>query len=432
MLTRHGSLLATVIAAACLALAGCVAGPEADVRRSTLARERAPVTILVSIDGLQPAQLERGVTPNLTRLAAGGVQGTMRPAFPSKTFPNHQSMVTGLRPDRHGIVGNRMEDARRPGEVFVLATDDPFWWNEAAPVWVEAERQGVRTATMFWPGSNVAFGGTRTRDWPFVTSGGVRPSDWQQFNGDVSDRQRVDAVLDWMRRPPASRPRFVTLYFEDVDDAGHVHGPDAPETNAALAEVDERIGALIAGLEALGQPANLVIVSDHGMAAVDSERVIAIDKVAAPADFRMIENGPYASLVPTPGRESALEAALLRPHEHMRCWRKADIPARFRYGAHPRVPPYLCLAEVGWQILDSRADNRAYRGQHGFDHEAPEMAAIFIAHGPAIRRGVRLPAFDNVEVYPLLARLAGIAPKASDADGDLIDGVLRRKEDAAR
>ncbi|QUT07315.1 alkaline phosphatase family protein [Sphingobium phenoxybenzoativorans] len=383
---------------------------------------RPPVTILISIDGFRPDYLDRGVTPHLSRLAAEGVSASMRPSFPSKTFPNHWAIVTGRRPDHNGIVANSMEDASRPGETFTMASDDPFWWNEAEPIWVAAEKAGVRTATMFWPGSNVAWGGIRDPKWPNPIAGGTRPSNWLQFNQAITGDQRVDAVIDWLRRPAGTRPVFLTLYFDTVDTAGHQSGPDAAQTRDAIAQVDRSIGRLTNGLAMLGQTANLVIVSDHGMAATSTDRWIALDTLADPADYRVLETGPFASIYPVPGHEKKLEAALLKPHAHLNCWRKADIPARLHYGANPRVPPYFCLAENGWLIEKTAPKEASAGGTHGYDNAAPDMAALFIANGPAIRRGAPVkPGFDNVDVYPLLARLIGVAPQPGDGDPATLD-----------
>lgn len=402
--------------AVALALQACAApvtsSPAARLVPPT--ETRAPVTILISLDGFRPDYLTRGVTPNLNALAAAGVQAEMRPSFPSVTFPNHYTLVTGLRPDRHGVVGNRMEDVRRPGQVFTMASDDPFWWNAAEPVWVSAEKAGIRTATMFWPGSNVDFAG-------------VRPRDWQTFGQAVNNRQRVDAIIDWLRRPPATRPQFLTLYFDTVDTAGHVFGPDDARTTGVVGEADAAIGRLREELAALGQPANLVIVADHGMAAVDPARTIRLDQMLGAADFRAIYSGAYAGIEPQPGREAALTGALLKRHDHMQCWPRATIPARFHYGRNPRVPSIVCLAETGWLILDKAPapDRPITGGAHGYDPAAPEMTALFIASGPAIRAGGRLPGFDNVDVTPLLRRILGLpANPALDGNADGFAPVL--------
>ena len=389
------------------------------------AARRDPVTILVSIDGFHPAYLERGVTPHLSGLARAGVSASMRPSFPTKTFPNHWTLVTGMRPDGHGIVGNAMEDPEQPGELFTMATDDPFWWNASEPIWVTAERQGVRSATMFWPGSNVNWGGTKTGKWPRPFDGGTRPEDWQSFNQEVNGVQRVNAVLDWLRRPARIRPRLVTLYFDTVDTAGHAYGPEDPRTTAAVAEIDRLIGMLTDGLKELKQPANLIIVADHGMAATTSERLIVLDELIDPAAFRVIESWTYGPIYPLPGREAEVEAALLKPHEHMQCWRKGDIPPRLHFGANRRVSPLVCLAETGWGITKKRPAQPRSGGDHGFDNAAPEMLALFVASGPAFRAGKTLPVFDNIDVQPLLVRLLGLNPHPVDGSAQTFDTVLR-------
>jgi predicted AlkP superfamily pyrophosphatase or phosphodiesterase len=377
---------------------------------------RAPVTILVSIDGFRPDYLDRGITPNLSRLADEGVTGPMRPSFPSKTYPNHWTLVTGLRPDRHGITANSMEDPARPGETFTMATDDPFWWNAAPPIWVTAEKAGIPTASMFWPGSVVGWGGTRGSEWPNYVDNGTRPTDWQAFSQQMPDAYRVRTVLDWMRRPAATRPRFVTTYFDLVDTAGHSHGPTSPEVNAAIVDADRAIGELVAGLAEQGQPANLIVVSDHGMTATSSDRVISLDQLVPPADARVFESGPYATFVPQPGREAAVATALLKPHAHLQCWRKGEIPPRFHYGSNPRVPPFLCLADDGWMTYKTAPTAPFSRGDHGYDNALPSMRALFIANGPAFAPGRRLEPFDNVAVAPLLRTLLGL-PADSTLDG---------------
>ena len=433
-MARNG--LRGIVAAALLALAGCAypyTPPPLPLANAPLplaaTEQRAPITILVSIDGFRSDYLARGLTPRLTALAQAGVTGPMLPAFPSKTFPNHWTLVTGLTPDRHGIVANRMEDAARPGETFTMATDDPFWWNAAEPIWVTAERAGIRTGTMFWPGSNVAWGGVVTKGQNHdLPAGGVRPSDWAQFNQALTGGQRVAAVLDWLRRPAAIRPRLVTLYFDSVDTAGHEGGPESAVVNASLGEVDGWIGQLADGLATLGQPANLVIVADHGMAATSNERTIALDRVAAAGDYRAFETGPYASLYPVAGHEASLTRALTRPIPHARCWPKASIPARFRYGTNPRIPPWFCLADTGWLLVPTTPARPFAGGNHGYDNDAAEMRALFIASGPAFRAGVTLRPFPNTDIAPLLRDLLGL-PAGAGLDGDdrPFRGVLRRE-----
>lgn len=369
------------------------------------------VTILISIDSFHPDYLTRGITPALSALAARGASAPMKPSFPTKTFPNHYTLVTGLRPDHHGIVSNNMIDPRRPAVRFSLGDArqalDPFWWDEAEPLWVTAERAGVRTATMFWPGSEVAIDG-------------LRPSDWNRFDENVSDRQRVESVLDWMRRPPEIRPRFVALYFDIVDTQGHRFGPDSAELNAAVAEVDSQIGYLMDGLAALDRQADILVVSDHGMRAVDAARTIDLDQLIDPKSYLLIDRGPFAAIEPAAATDRRVHDALLAPHDHMTCWQKDDIPARFAYGSNPRVAEILCLAEPGWSILQGAAPEEMSGGTHGWDNEDPQMQALFIAAGPRISTTTPVRNLDNVDVYALLAALVGVAPQPNDGDEDAL------------
>jgi predicted AlkP superfamily pyrophosphatase or phosphodiesterase len=237
----------------------------------------------------------------------------------------------------------------------------------------------------------------------------------------------VDQLLGWLDAPVAERPRLLTLYFEMVDTTGHHYGPDAPETVSATAEIDAAIARLVDGLKARGLAANLVIVADHGMANVSEERVMDMAKLV-PADVaRVLWDGTTAGIYPQAGREAEAERALLGRKEHGECWRKGETPARFGYGANPRVPPIVCLADLGWNYRNKPLppDAAPYRGAHGFDPDAPEMAAVFIGNGPAFRPGSRLAKFPNVSVYPLLAQLAGVTPEANDGRIEDVAAGLR-------
>jgi len=376
-----------------------------------------PVTILISIDGMRPDYLDRGLTPNLTALKAKGVAAAMRPSFPSKTFPNHYTIVTGKRPDRNGIVGNSMIDPMRPGQMFSMGDPkqalDPFWWIESEPVWVTAEKAGLRTATMFWPGSEVAHGD-------------VRPRDWMRFDQAISNEQRVNTVLDWMRRPANIRPRLVTMYFDTVDTAGHRFGPErSPELDAAIAEVDSRIGELVRGIEAMGVAANFIITADHGMAQTYEYRVIQLNDIIDRESYIAVETGPYAAIEPAAGTDDRVFDALLQPHDHMACYRKQDLPAHLHYGKNPRVAAIICIASSGWMILPGPPYPVA-GGAHGYDNADPDMLALFMAFGPSIRPTEALPVFDNVDVYPLIARLTGFEPLPSDGDAKTLSGIVAR------
>ena len=404
-----------VVALLMLMLAGCVGPP---VQRIRLAAR--PPLILISVDGLRADYLDRGVTPHIAALAAGGVRAVaMRPSFPSLTFPNHYTLVTGKRPDRHGIVNNIMEDPSIPGVTFTLSNRavvaDRRWWDQAEPVWVTAEKAGVRTATMFWPGSEAPIAG-------------VRPSTWLAFDSEMPNEKRVAQVLAWIDAPV--RPGFLTLYFDTVDHAGHEFGPDASETTASVAEVDARIGDLVAGLAARGVAANIVLVSDHGMATVSRDRSIILSDRLPAGSYRVTSSGAVAGLEALPGKSEVLAAALRHADPHMRCWRKAAIPPALHYGRNARVPAFVCLADPGWMIqgLPPRPRTRPMAelgGMHGYDPAVPDMAAIFVAAGPDLRAGMTIGAFDNVDVYPLLMTLIGVDRRPSDGNPATLRKVLR-------
>ncbi|WP_296817308.1 ectonucleotide pyrophosphatase/phosphodiesterase [Brevundimonas sp.] len=365
--------------------------------------------ILIGIDGFRADYLARGLTPNLARLAEAGAtaEGGMRPSYPTVTFPNFYTLATGLHPDHHGLVYNTMTDASLPGRTFRLSDRaevmDRVWYDAGEPIWVTAERAGIRTATMFWPGSEAPIGG-------------VRPTYWLPFEQSLTSLARVNILLGWLSLPPEERPRFATLYFDIVDTRGHWNGPGSQELEAALVEVDTAVGRLLEGLAARGIEADFVVVADHGMAEVSGERIVWLDDLVPATAITLVGWGAFAGLDPQPEQVAEVETALLGEHPHMSCWRKGEVPERLAFGSHPRIPAIICMAEVGWTIgTRGRTDPmRVTGGAHGYDNAAPEMRALFIASGPSFASGVRLTDVDSVDVQPLLGRLLGIDVPAGD------------------
>jgi len=380
-----------------------------------------PPLILISIDGFRADYLDRGFSPTLSALATSGVRAkSMTPSFPSVTFPNHTTLVTGLYPDHNGIVNNSFTDPAMPGP-FSMASKEEGWWAESTPIWVSAERAGLHTGVMFWPGVT-------------VPHQGVRPGLFRDFDHKVAPDDRVDTVLGWLDLPTDQRPRLVLLYFEAVDSAGHGFGPDSPQVNQAIATVDAAIARLVAGLKARGMPANLIIVADHGMASVGQDNLAMLDDMIDLGAVKVAFDGTVigVDIPPTPAGEAARHR-LLGPQRHMQCWNKADIPADLHYGSNPRVPDVVCQVETGWLVLTREGYQRGQalhpgvaRGAHGYDIHDPRMGALFLANGPAFRAGQIIDPFPNVDVYPLMAKVLGITPQPNDGNLTDIAKVLKR------
>lgn len=395
---------------AVLLLAACTTSPAS--RPHSVPARSADALLLISIDGLRAGYLGHGDTPHLERIAAQGVRARwMTPSYPVLTFPNHYTLVTGLRPDHHGMVHNSMRE-NGLGEFRVAdrgAVGDGRWWSGAEPVWVSAEKAGLPTANWAWPGSAAEIRG-------------VRPTRWMAYDESVSAHDRADQVLAWLSEPGPTRPRLATLYFEMVDKAGHEHGPDSAQAHAAVREVDAAIGRLVDGLRARGllQRVNVVVVSDHGMAPVSREHVMTVDDMVAEQDATVVSIGQVVGFEPRVDRRQAAEQRLLGRHDHYQCWRKQELPAQWRYGRNPRVASIVCQMDEGWDavptsMLQARR-TAGPRGSHGYEPQLESMRAVFIAQGPAFRQGAVIPAFDNVDVYPLLVRLLGIEGRPNDGD----------------
>jgi predicted AlkP superfamily pyrophosphatase or phosphodiesterase len=392
---------------------GCATPPRTDAT----AHSQAPL-LLISIDAYRADYIDRGLSPTLAMLAKDGVHAdAMQPSFPSLTFPNHYTLVTGLRPDHHGIVNNTMVDPTL-GKFSLSdrhAVSDGRWWNEATPIWETAEAHGLRTATMFWPGSE-------------ATIHGRHPDEWKPFDGAVTANARVDQVLAWLNEPADRRPTFVTLYFDAVDHAGHTYGPDSPQVDDALRTTDAALARLVQGLkqDGLFDTMNIIIVADHGMASVPLANSVMIDKLIPIDTVQTVSMGVLAGFNPTSDTPDArrdfgvVEHTLEQPQQHMRCWDKTRVPKRLDYGSNPRVPQLLCLTDYA----ASHAGHISI-GEHGYDNADPRMQAVFVAHGPGFLSGVKVPAFPNVDVYPLMTHLLHIPAAPNDGDYDAVKGMLK-------
>ena len=388
--------------------------PNADNRAEQLAKH---YVVLVSIDGFRYDYAKLYGATHLDAIAKEGATAPdgMLPAFPSVTFPNHYTLVTGLYPEHHGIVAMSFYDPQRKERY---AFNDPKTvtdgsWYRGVPLWSLAEKQGMRAACFFWPGSEAEIAG-------------ARPSYYLKYDEKVPDEERVDQVVDWLKLPEAKRPHFVTLYFSEVDHAGHEYGPDAPETRAAVRHVDSMIGTLRAHLAKLHLPIDLVVVSDHGMA-TEQGGWIDLDQYV---DFTGVETAG-SLMYPDSEQEAAKLYAKLRiVSNKFKVYRRDRMPAELDYTGEPRIGDPVVVPTGPYSIrvhgpADATRDHPPNKGVHGYDPvSVPEMRAIFYAEGPDIRKGTRLKSFENVNVYPFLAEILGLNAPAIDGSAAVLEPAL--------
>lgn len=389
-----------------------------------LAQPGRSIVILISLDGWRWDYIDRFQPPVLSKLAASGIRSEgLIPIFPSKTFPNHYTMVTGLHAARHGITSNNIVDPSLPWR-FTLGTrdvqQDPRWWG-GEPLWVGVERQGQIAATMFWPGSDVEIAGDR-------------PTYWRPYLHELPNENRVDQLLAWLEEPEPKRPTFLTLYFSDVDTAGHRFGPTAEQTRSAALHVDGMIGRLIAGVDRLGlaSRANYVIVSDHGMAELSRERVIVLDDYIDLSTVDLIDTAPIVGINT---RSAALTESTFRAlagrHQALQVYTRTTLPVEHRLRNHPRVPDLIGIADEGWHpttrawLEQEKTVDELLGGNHGYEPKYRSMHGLFVAIGPRLKSALVVPAFDNIHIYELLCGLLGIRPASNDGDRTVTASFLR-------
>ena len=387
-------------------------------------KDLKPTVILISLDGFRWDYMDKYNAANLKALAKDGVRAKwMIPSFPTKTFPNHYTIATGLYPAHHGIVENNVYDF---GMVFTMSkreeVQNPRWWL-GEPIWVTAEKQGQIAGSYFWVGTET-----------FI--GGEAPTFWRTYNGRVPAEMRVDKVLSWLDLPQEKRPTMITLYFSDTDDAGHEFSPDAEETKYAVWNVDRYIGRLMNGLKErkIDKKVNVIVVSDHGMAAVDLRRATFLDDYF---DFdlteRILWTNEIVQIFPKAGRTDEIFSRI-NNLLHATCWKKADIPERLHYRDSPRIAPIICSSEEGWLTTSHKRyddwikdleDITQPRGAHGYDNKYQSMQALFIAHGAAFKKGYVAEPFENVQVYNIMAKILGLKPAPNDGNFEKVADMLR-------
>lgn len=385
-----------------------------DVQAASQHNENKQHVVLISLDGFRHDYIELHDAKNLARLVERGVRAdAMTPVYPANTFPNHISLVTGLLPKHHGIVNNRFYDKSRPSDNGYAQYKLGYGrmdstWLTAVPLWNLAEFHGLKAATFFWPESDARISG-------------ALPTYHYHYSKYANYQQRVDQIVQWLSLPEVSRPRFVAGYFSLTDTVGHDEGPTSPKTKKAVQKVDELVGQLYDRLQALDIDINLVVVSDHGMTSLDKSAFIEVNSLAIPDDFLIENEGAQIQLYARDGitaEEVQYEHARLTAIAKDRFIVLSDNQRRERMmEADNRTGDILIEIAPPARFVDD-ANNYSSKGGHGYLNTLPDMGATFVAIGPAFKQGKRLGRFKNLELYPALAKILGIAP-ISPIDGEL-------------
>jgi alkaline phosphatase D len=387
------------------------------------AAQKAHYLVLVSLDGFRWDYATRDGAKHLLALGKAGTWAPdgMLPSYPSLTFPNHFTIVTGLYPEHHGLVANSFYDEAkkaRYGMSESAAVTDGSWYS-GTPIWSLAESQGMRTACLFWPGSEAEIAGHR-------------PTWYAKFDGktertEAVQQARIDDAIALLKLPEAERPHFIAMYFSEPDHEGHEYGPDAPETKAAAFKMDAIIGRLKAALDKTKLPIDLVVVSDHGMAKVEGGW-INLEDLADLGNFETVGSLLYGNSEEDRAR---LYNVLKHATSQFFVYRRKDVPAGLHYNENPREGDPVIVATGPYAIrakkpAEGKPDNAPQAGGHGYDPRVmPEMKASFFAEGPDIVPGKTVQPFENVNLYPWMAHMLGLTAPKSDGNLNILAGTLR-------
>lgn len=366
--------------------------------------------LLISFDGFRSDYLTKTDTPNFDALVKQGVISKgLIPIFPTKTFPNHYSIATGLYPENHNLISNSMVDKqlglrysiRDRGQV-----ENPIWYG-GEPIWNTVEKSGKKAGTMFWVGSEA----------PIQN---MRPTFWKRYDGDMGGQARIDSVIAWMSLGNEKEIDFGTLYFSKTDDMGHKFGPDSPEVEQAIQNADTLIGYLIRQLKEkdLLSNTNIIIVSDHGMSKISRDKIIVLDNYIDIGNVDIIESSPSLMMNIISGEVYAIYELLKNANKPMQVYTREDLPERFRLKKSQRVPDLVVIPDIGYTInIKSIFDNQPNYpsgGTHGFDNITKEMQAILILSGPSFKQGIEMPEVENIHLYELMVHLLGIESAGTD------------------
>lgn len=372
--------------------------------------------VLVSLDGFRWDYPDAYDTPNLDKLGIDGVKADrMIPSFPTKTFPNHYAIATGLYPDNNGIVENTFfaSDLNKMYRMSDRAAVENPDFYKGEPIWVTAMKNGMKAASFYWVGSEA----------PIM---GMHPTYWKKYDEKVPFEARIDTVIKWLGYPKNKRPEFVTLYFEEPDAVSHDFGPFSEQTENVVEQLDSLIGVLRFKLSELpyANKINLIVVSDHGMGQLSPEKYINIRKIVPEEMIKTMTGGnPFYMIEPDENSGDTI-LSLLNSVNGLTAWTKNEIPAELNYGTNERIGKIVVVADSSWSI-GTYPDSSAFTGgAHGYDNTNSDMHAIFYAYGPEIKRNYRFKQLNNTDVYNLICKILKIQPADNDGNAANIEEIL--------
>lgn len=394
-------------------------------RKNAPAQINKPYVILISADGFRYDYAEKYHAQNLLKLSRSGVKAkSMIPSFPSVTYPNHYTIATGLYPSHHGLVYNQFYDRSRKSTYNISdrkTVEDGTWYG-GTPIWVLAEQQAMLTASYFFVGDEAAIQN-------------VYSTYRYHFNDTANIDFRIDKVVDWLKLPEAVRPHLVCFYISNTDHDGHMFGPDAPQTAAAVQFVDKAIGSMVEKVNATGLPVNFIFLADHGMAAVDTVTRINIATIIDTSRFIMRGGNTSLHLYAKDSADIQPAFDLLTKKAHFfTAYRREDIPSRWHFtkadDRFNRIGDIFIVPQYP-KVL-SGYTNRISPGAHGFDPAIKKMHAAFYAWGPQIKTGKTIRSFENVHVYPLICQLLGLtSTEQIDGDPKVLEKIIRKTKQPA-
>lgn len=388
-----------------LALLSCVGSKKSETK---------PYLVVLSMDGCRWDYPMMYDMPTLDSIAAIGVQSVIQPSFPTKTFPNHYTLATGLYPSNSGIVLNTFYNPEIDRKYKIsdrTAVEDSRFYN-GEPFWVTAEKQGVTSAAYFWVGSE-----TKIKE--------VQPSIWKKYNSNTTPLQIADSVISWLQLPEADRPHLVSMYFDEPDHKGHTYGPNSVEVKEKVESLDAVLSYFCKQLNQLdiADQVNFIITSDHGMGEISREKMILLDQYLEADELEGVYgSNPMYLLEPAKGKLESVYNKL-QNIEGLTVWKKEDVPERLHYSDNPCISSLVVVVEQGWSLFHSNP-TYAFGGTHGYDNSNPDMNAIFYAFGPAFKQGYVHPTFANVNFYSIVTAVMNLEPAETDGGVEHIEQML--------